>query len=240
MPAQWPEPQQWKPPSHQGTPLLTFFFFCLFRATPAAYGSSQARGQIRTAAAILHHSSGQHQILNWLSEVRFQNHVFMDTSQVHYHGATSATPHDGLFNCLSTFILQLVFHSMKQLVSTHILTHIYVVSTFSLYFIYLFFFLGPHLGHMEVPRLGDESAQQLPTYGTAAAMPDLSPICDLCYNLWQCQILNPLSKARGWARILMDSQVFNPLNHTGTLNFFTLNVTAMNIFVPASLGTCGS
>ena len=30
--------------------------FFLFRATPAAYGSSQARAQIRAAAASLHHS----------------------------------------------------------------------------------------------------------------------------------------------------------------------------------------
>ena len=33
-----------------------FFFFCLFRAVPAAYGSSQARGRIGAAAACLHHS----------------------------------------------------------------------------------------------------------------------------------------------------------------------------------------
>ena len=35
---------------------LFFFFFCLFRATLAAYGGSQARGQIRPAAAGLRHS----------------------------------------------------------------------------------------------------------------------------------------------------------------------------------------
>ena len=35
---------------------LFFFFFCLFRAIPTAYGSSQARGQIRAIAAGLHHS----------------------------------------------------------------------------------------------------------------------------------------------------------------------------------------
>ena len=33
-----------------------FFFFCLFRATPTAYGSSQARCQVRAVAASLHHS----------------------------------------------------------------------------------------------------------------------------------------------------------------------------------------
>ena len=38
-------------------PILFFFFFGLFsRATPAAYGGSQARGQIAPVAAGLHHS----------------------------------------------------------------------------------------------------------------------------------------------------------------------------------------
>ena len=34
-----------------------FTYFCLFRASPAAYGSSQAGGQIRAAAAGLDHSN---------------------------------------------------------------------------------------------------------------------------------------------------------------------------------------
>ena len=33
-----------------------FFFFLLFRATPVAYGSSQASGQTGAIAAGLHHS----------------------------------------------------------------------------------------------------------------------------------------------------------------------------------------
>ena len=33
-------------------------------------------------------------------------------------------------------------------------------------------FLGPHLYHMEVSRLGVESELQLPAYATAMAMPD--------------------------------------------------------------------
>ena len=33
-----------------------FFFFCLFRATPAACGGSQARGPLRATAASLRHS----------------------------------------------------------------------------------------------------------------------------------------------------------------------------------------
>ena len=34
------------------------FFFCFFRASPAACGRSQARGQIEATAAGLHHSDG--------------------------------------------------------------------------------------------------------------------------------------------------------------------------------------
>ena len=37
---------------------------------------------------------------------------------------------------------------------------------------FLFVFLGPHLWHMEVPRLGVESELQLLAYTTATAMPD--------------------------------------------------------------------
>ena len=37
------------------------FFFGFFRATPTAYGGSQARGRIGAVAAGLHHSSQHHQ-----------------------------------------------------------------------------------------------------------------------------------------------------------------------------------
>ena len=38
-------------------PIFFFFFFFLrFRAIPTVYGVSQARGPIRAAAAVLHHS----------------------------------------------------------------------------------------------------------------------------------------------------------------------------------------
>ena len=67
---------------------------------------------------------------------------------------------------------------------------------------------------MEVPRLGVKSELQLPAYTTATATPDLSHICNLCRSFQQCQILNPLSKARNETCILMDtSQVLNLLNH---------------------------
>ena len=68
-----------------------------------------------------------------------------------------------------------------------------------------FAFLGPHPRHMEVPRLGVESQLQLLAYTTAAATWDLSHVCDLHHNSWQCWIPDPLSEARGGAQILMDT-----------------------------------
>ena len=47
--------------------MRNFFFFSLFRATPEAYGSSQARGQIGASAGGLHHSHN-----NTGSELRLQ------------------------------------------------------------------------------------------------------------------------------------------------------------------------
>ena len=72
---------------------------CLFRATPATYGSSQARVEselqlrVYTTATAKpnpsricdpHHSPQQHQILNPLSEARERPCVLMDTSQIRY------------------------------------------------------------------------------------------------------------------------------------------------------------
>ena len=52
--------------------LYLFIYLLLFRATPSAYRSSQARGQIGAAAVNLYHSSPQCWILNLLSETRDQ------------------------------------------------------------------------------------------------------------------------------------------------------------------------
>ena len=87
---------------------LLILTFCLFRAAPTAYEGSQARGRIgavkllacTTATAMqdptcvcdLHHSSRQHKILNPLSKARDRTCVLMDTSQIHFHWATSETP----------------------------------------------------------------------------------------------------------------------------------------------------
>ena len=55
---------------------------------------------------------------------------------------------------------------------------------------FLFFALGLHPRHMEVPRLGIQSELQL----LATAVPDLSRICDLHHSSQQLRILNH------WAR----------------------------------------
>ena len=59
-----------------------------------------------------------------------------------------------------------------------------------------FAFLGPHLQHTEVSRLGVESKLQLLVYTTATATQDLSCVWDLHHSSWQRRILNPLSEIR--------------------------------------------
>ena len=58
---------------------------------------------------------------------------------------------------------------------------------------------------MEGSSLGVKSELQLPAYSTATAMQDPSCICDLHHSPQQCWILNPVSKARDWTCILMDT-----------------------------------
>ena len=76
------------------------FIFCLFRASSAAYGCSQARDRIRARADSdiatatvtpdpsriydLHHSSRQHWIPDPLSEAKDRTCVLMDASQIHF------------------------------------------------------------------------------------------------------------------------------------------------------------
>ena len=87
---------------------------CLFRAVPRSYGGSQARGPIGAVAAGNSHSSTRSKshlqptpqltatpwILNPLSKAKDQTCVLMDTSQNHFHWATTGTP------LLSPFVLQ--------------------------------------------------------------------------------------------------------------------------------------
>ena len=69
-------------------------------------------------------------------------------------------------------------------------------------FIHLFCFLGLHLQYMEVPKLGIESELQLQAYPTAAAMQNVSCLCNVHHSSQQHLILNPLSKARDGTKSL--------------------------------------
>ena len=61
-------------------------------------------------------------------------------------------------------------------------------------YLFIFVFLGLHLRHMDVPRLGVDSELQLLAYTTGTAMPDPSYVCNLHPSSRQGRILNPLSK----------------------------------------------
>ena len=164
-------------------------FFCLFRAAPAAYGVSQARGRIGAVATCLrhshsntrsqprlqlHHSSRQRQILNPLSEARDRTGDLMVPSQIHFYCATMGIPKSGVF-C------------------------------------FVFVFLGPHPQHTDVPRLGVKLKLQLPATATATAtatarvMPDPSCICNLHHSSRQHWILNPSNEARDQTCVLVDT-----------------------------------
>ena len=62
---------------------------------------------------------------------------------------------------------------------------------------YFIVFLGPHLQHMEVSRLGVDLELQLPAFTTATAKPDPNHACDSYRISRQCQIPNPQSRAKG-------------------------------------------
>ena len=71
-----------------------------------------------------------------------------------------------------------------------------------------FFFFSFCLGgalpqHMEVLRLGVQSKPQL--LATATATPGSSHILSLHHSSWQPQLLNPLSEARDWTHILLNT-----------------------------------
>ena len=69
----------------------------------------------------------------------------------------------------------------------------------------MFVCLGPHLQHLEVPRLGVESELQLLADTKATAMQDPSHVCNPHHSSWQLQILDPLSEARDKTHTLMDA-----------------------------------
>ena len=91
------------------------------------------------------------------------------------------------------------------------------------YFILFFVVLGPHLWHMEVPRLGVKSEVQLLAYTISTAMLDLSHVCDPHYSSQQPRILNSLSEARDRTCVLMDtSQIGFLLSHNENSSVFLI------------------
>ena len=105
----------------------------------------------------------------------------------------------------------------------------YSIQNFILFQFYFltFVFLGPHLQHMEVPRLGAESELLPPAYATATATPDPSHVYDLRNSSWQHWILNPLSEARDRTRSLMvPSRIHFRCATTGTPPFKILKCTS--------------
>ena len=98
--------------------------------------------------------------------------------------------------------------------------------------VYLFVFLGPYLQHMRVPRLWVESDLQLPAYTTARATPDPNRVYNLHHSSQQCWILNPLSKARDWTCVLMDTVWFitaEPQTHGNSMLLFLIRFIVLRL-----------
>ena len=88
---------------------------------------------------------------------------------------------------------------------------------FFFFFFFFFVFIGPHLRHMEVPRLGVQSELLLPACARDTAMPDPSHVFDLAHSSWQRWILNQLSKARDrTGNLMVPSQIHFHCATTGT------------------------
>ena len=99
---------------------------------------------------------------------------------------------------------------------------------------FFFVFLGPHLQHIEVSRLGVKSELQLLAYTAATAMHDLNHVCDPHRSSWQCRILDPLSKARNQTCILMNTSGSLPLSHIGN----AILQLSFSAGVPYFMSTC--
>ena len=89
---------------------------------------------------------------------------------------------------------------------------------FFLSFFFFFLLFRTALGHMEIPRLGVESELHLLRlwHSHSTATWDLSHVCYWHHSSWQRWILTPLSRAKDWTCILMDTGwVLNPLSRNG-------------------------
>ena len=119
-----------------------------------------------------------------------KQHVPKTASQWQVSGRASWGRKHFLFPSLPLREVDCYFYSDNIRSLTHCTTG--ELHFFGLFIFISFFFLGPHLQYMEVAGVGVELELQLP----ATAMPDPSCICNLCYNLQQRHIINPLSWAR--------------------------------------------
>ena len=166
-------------------PLFFFFFFFLFRAALVAYGSSQARGKIRAAAANLHHSPRQRWILNPLTKARDRTCVLVDASQIHFHWATTGTPEVG---SLKNYIFFLLRYN-----SWNIKFNFYFISSSSSYLVFL-----PFLGPLPKAYGGSQARGIIRAVATSlhhshrGSKPHLQPTP----RSRQHRTLNPLSEAR--------------------------------------------
>ena len=126
---------------------LSFFFF---RATSMSYGESQARGQIRAVAASLHHS---------------HNTTIQATSVTYTtaHGNAESLSHwarPGIKPVSSWILVRFIFAEPRQELPTYfslfLFSFLFLLFFFFFFFFFSFFFhfLGPHLQHMDVPKLG--------------------------------------------------------------------------------------
>ena len=106
---------------------------------------------------------------------------------------------ENTFECLGHMVSNK--SSFTTFLSSRFLNFLFNFNFFS------FVFLGLHLWHMEVPRVGVKSELYLLAYATATAMPDPSCVCNLHHSSWQCQILNRLSEARDRTCVLMDTSL---------------------------------
>ena len=109
-----------------------------------------------------------------------------------------------LFTCL----LVISFPCFQNRFLNFLLLNVYlsIIRTFS--------FSGCTCGTWKFQGQGSNQSCSCLLYTTATATPDPSCICDLSPSFQQCQILNPLNKARDRTDILMDtSQVFKWLSH---------------------------
>ena len=113
-------------------------------------------------------------------------------------------------NFLTYFLMIFIFsiivglqYSVLFYVKINFISYPFLIFLFLFIYLFIFCFLGPHLWLMEVARLWVQLELQLLACTTATATPDLSRVCDLHHSSPQCQILNPLIKARDWTRNLM-------------------------------------